>query len=260
MSKAKATESTRMILMGHIFRNWDANKNIIDNVEALGDQIIKVMEADVFAARYRNENVVWSVAKGNMNLLPRGLFWEKMSKQVPNYGLCVKSTKKSLEELDLTEVNCPGSDFVFIRDDEVEILIGRAFRERDVVWAGNPDAPKINIGGLLHPRASFEAQLEKARKDSHPFDTLDQKLADLLRDLIFRKESNVWALGLLDKCDIKMDIFRSFDSLEDGQETGGDALLGKFVVQNGVTTCPLYNQDKLFHADISQHIVYQQVN
>lgn len=231
MHDAKKEASTRLMLMGRLFNKWNSSENVIDNLEHLGDQVISVMEADVLAARYRRDKshpAIWSVAKGDMELLPRGLFWEKMSQQVPNYGLCIKSTKKSIKDLDLTDVNCPGSDFCFIRNDQIEVLIGRKYRERDVVWAGDPDAPKINIGGLLHPRASFEAQLQKAKRDAHPFDVLDQKLAGLLRDLIFRKESDTWALALLQEKDIELDIFRSFNTFQDDDDASvGNQMLGK---------------------------------
>ena len=229
MQNVKKEKSTRLMLMGQLFQKWDPTANVLENLHVLGDQVVNVMEADVLAARVKSDkSAVWSVAKGNMELLPRGLFWEKMSEQVPTYGLCVKSTKKTVKELDLTDVNCPGSDFVFIRNDKIEIMIGRAYRERDVVWAGDPDTPKINIGGLLHPRASFEAQLEKAKRDANPFDTLDQQLAELLCDLIFRKESNTWALSLLQEKDIQMNIFKSFNAVEDDRNSTGNQMLGKF--------------------------------
>ena len=224
-------QTTRLLSMGNMFRNWNNATGAMENLQALGDEILSVMKADVLAARIKGEKTVWSVAKGNMSLLPRGLFWNKMTQHVPDYSVCIRSAKKSSQEFGLSDINCPGSDFCYIHGKDVEIMLGRAYRQRDVVWAGDPDAPKVNIGGLLHPRASFEAQIEKARRDPRPFDELDQRLAELLRDLIFRKESPSWAMDLLHNNDGKhTDIFRTFDALEDTKdESAGSKILGKSI-------------------------------
>uniref|UniRef100_A0A7S3KZ31 histidine kinase n=1 Tax=Amphora coffeiformis TaxID=265554 RepID=A0A7S3KZ31_9STRA len=219
MTHDKTVETTRTVLMGDVFRKWKPKSSVKENLEELGDQILSVMEADVLVARFTpadtEHSTVLSVSKGDKSLVPKGLFWNKLSHVVPKNGMMARSTQKQFQELGLNETNFPGSGFVFMRGEGIEFMVGRAYKARDVVWAGNPDAPKLNIGGLLHPRASFEAQVQKAKKDSHPFNTLDQKLAEMLKDLVFRaEESNGWMLGLLKKNDIKEANIRSFDALE----------------------------------------------
>ena len=212
-AQAKAAQYSRTLQMGQVFRKWDQGASVTKNLETFGDEIVNVMEADVFAARYKVGDTVESVAKGDMALLPRGLFWTKLAKQVPENEVCVRSSRKSIQELGLTEKNCPGSDFLFTRSKDAEIMLGRNYRVRDVVWGGNPDAPKLNIGGLLHPRASFEAQIEKARKATNPFNTVDQKMAGFLGDQIFKKSSMSWALALVDE-DITSEYVTLFNGLE----------------------------------------------
>lgn len=231
ISQAKDEQTTKMLLMGQLFRKWKPEANVVENFEALGDEILYLMDADVLAARHKNKRAVLSVPKGDRNLLPRGLFWDKLAEQIPTFDMAVKSTKKSIEEFGLAETNCLCSDFVYINAENEEIMIGRAQRERDVVWAGSPDAPKLNIGGMLHPRASFEAQLQKARKDPRPFKLLDQKLAGLLRDLVFCQDSMAWVLTLLDRNEVKDTIFRSFDTLEtpDDENSAGCTITGTLI-------------------------------
>lgn len=81
---------------------------------------------------------------------------------------------------------------------------------------------------MLHPRVSFEAQLQRARKDPHPFDVLDQRLAHLLRDLVFHKESNTWATDVSGNREVDTNIFRSFNALEEtDNSTKCGRILGK---------------------------------
>lgn len=56
----------------------------MDNLDRLGDDILCVMEGNMLAARVKGEKAVGSVAKGDMSLLPRTLFWEKMTQMFLN--------------------------------------------------------------------------------------------------------------------------------------------------------------------------------
>jgi chemotaxis family two-component system sensor kinase Cph1 len=128
-------------------------------------------------------------------LVPKDSFWTKMS-SYQNRELCVISTRKALTDIKLTQEECPASGIVFFQEGRTQIMIGRAMRSKDVVWAGNPDEPKLRIGGILNPRNSFTQFIEKARKESRAWTVQDISVISVLRDRIC-EHSYAYMMGLL---------------------------------------------------------------
>jgi light-regulated signal transduction histidine kinase (bacteriophytochrome) len=52
------------------------------------------------------------------------------------------------------------------------------------VGRGNPNTPKLRIGGILNPRSSFKTFIEKARTESRAWSSEDINVISVLRDRI----------------------------------------------------------------------------
>lgn len=151
-------------------------------------------------------------------------------RKFPRAQIFTKSTRQSITDMGLTEYDCPAAGFVYFSGKEgsgIEIMIGRAHRGRDVHWGGTPDAPKLKIDGILHPRASFKAQLEKSKKESVPFTPSDMKLIQLIRDQVFEVNANNLMLSLLET-DIGEANLMCFNALERTEDNNDS--LGRFTV------------------------------
>jgi len=226
---AKKVQTTRLVRLGQLLKKWKPTAHVKDNLELLGNQILDILEADVLAGEFVMEDAetsrICTVTKGDMTLIPGAHFWTKMA-VTPHFDLCAKSTRASIEELGLTLEDCPAAGFVYFRGEHMQIMVGRAYRGRDVAWGGSPDTPKLKIGGILHPRASFETQLEKSKQESRPFNPSDLTLVNLLRDRILRQQSNSWMLCLLEN-DIGEANISCFHALEQSEDNND--FLGTFV-------------------------------
>lgn len=229
-SLAKKIQTNKLVRLGQLFKKWRPTAHYRDNLEALGDQILDVCQADVLMGRFivpesETRTKVWSTIKGDVALVPGGGFWEKMS-QLPHKDMYVTSTRESIAELGLNESDCPVSGFCYFQDKkgDVQIMVGRSYRGRDLHWGGNPDAPKLNINGILHPRASFEAQVVKSKLESRPFTPNDLKLIELLRDRIFQEHSNGLMLSLLenDIGEANQICFNALERTEDNNDFLGE--------------------------------------
>ena len=135
----------------------------------------------------------------------------------PSRAICVRSTRASIEELNLTEEDCPAAGFAYFREGQTKIFIGRAWRSRDVVWGGNPDEPKLKLDGVLNPRKSMDAFLQKAKSESKAWNPGDQDLIRLLRDRVCTEQSHNWMMTLL-KSDINEANVRYLNAIQRSEE------------------------------------------
>ena len=139
-----------------------------------GARLLHVLDADVLVARLfdaTNENPQ-IVVVGDDSLVPGDALWEHFAAKSARV-VYTAATRKSITEMGLTSTDCPASGIAYYRDGLVQVVLGRSLRAKDVVWAGNPDEPKLRIGGILCPRNSFEQFMEKARKESRAWSTSD---------------------------------------------------------------------------------------
>lgn len=168
-------QSTRIMQLGESMMSFRPDKSVIHNLFDFGEKtILKVLDAEILVAQVQDarEDEADGLVLGDRSLVPSPIFWERL-KSFPNRELCIISTRQGLDEQGLTEDCCPPCGIVYFREGRTQIMIGRAARSRDVVWAGDPDLPKLKIGGILNPRNSFEQFMEKARKESRAWSAED---------------------------------------------------------------------------------------
>lgn len=134
-------------------------------------------------------------AIGDTSLLPTLEFWNTMVSRPPR-ELTVASTRVGLDILGLTKKSCPASGIVFFQEGRTMVMLGRGTRAQDVAWGGNPDAPKARVEGILHPRASFQKVIEKARTESRAWSRQDIDVISVMRDRIC-EHAHQYAMGLL---------------------------------------------------------------
>jgi signal transduction histidine kinase len=197
----KKAQSARVIDLGETLMKWKQEKSVVHNLFDLGEKVLESVDADVLVGRIEDprKNEGDSIVVGDKDLAPSDHFWERFTTH-PNRELCKCSTRTAIAAMGLTEEDCPASGFVYFREGRTQIMLGRALRAKDVVWAGNPDAPKLRIGGILNPRASFDMFMEKARKESRSWTASDLNAVGVLRDHICQ-HSHQWIMSLL-KTDI----------------------------------------------------------
>ncbi|KAG5178217.1 hypothetical protein JKP88DRAFT_248300 [Tribonema minus] len=74
-----------------------------------------------------------------------------------------------------------GRGVAHMRTRGMQLSLMRTSSCADVVWGGNPDDAKLpTLGGVLQPRASFEAYLEKSRHESHKWDFTDREIVAMI--------------------------------------------------------------------------------
>jgi len=156
-----------------------------------GEGILKVLDADciighTFDAQNEEKD---GIVIGDASLAPSEVFWEMMSHE-PNQEIFILSTREEVEEKGLSTHDCPACGVVFFREGRTQIMIGRKERSKDVVWAGNPDEPKLRIGGILSPRNSFDVFMQKARMESKAWTPQDINVISVLRDRICEHAHN----------------------------------------------------------------------
>ena len=191
-------QSLRVLELGEILMKWVKEKNVLHNLYLVGDRLLEIVDADVMVARINGEgcgeNSDW-ITVGDKSLVPNEKFWQTFTTH-PNRDICSHSTRATITKLGLTSDDCPSSGFAYFREGRMEIMFGRALRSKDVVWAGNPDAPKLRQGGFLHPRASFERFMEKARMESRYWTAGDLHALGVLRDHVC-EQSHQWVMSIL---------------------------------------------------------------
>jgi two-component system, chemotaxis family, sensor kinase Cph1 len=194
----KKEQSSRIIQLGEKLRKLNPNQSVIQNLHAWGDDMLKTIDADVLVGHIQDPRMGEgdSIVVGDASLAPSSEFWTKLAAAHPNRELCVMSTRNEIAKRGLTQVDCPASGVIYFRQGRTHIMVGRNVRSKDVVWAGNPDEPKLRIGGILHPRNSFENYMEKARTESRSWTTQDLNVISVLRDHICEHSHN-WMMELL---------------------------------------------------------------
>lgn len=156
-----------------------------------GADILHVVDADVLVGKIQDptKEEAETVIVGDKSLAPSDAIW-KYFKDHPNRELCAVSTRKGLQDLGIPEEVCPSCGVVYFRDGLVQVLVGRGLRAKDVRWGGNPDEPKLKIGGILNPRKSFEIFMEKARKETRAWSTSDLHVISSLMDRVCEHSHN----------------------------------------------------------------------
>ena len=183
-----------------------------------GNGLLSVFDADVVVGRLEDplKDEPETVIIGDSSFAPDdSTFWEKLESQ-PARKLVHTSTRKGIAAMGITQAECPASGFVYFHDGLVRVMIGRASRAKDVVWAGNPDEPKLRIGGILCPRNSFETFMEKAREETQAWDSTDLHVLNTFMDRVCEHSHNRNATLL--KKDIEDANIKYFGALERSED------------------------------------------
>lgn len=210
-SLVRKAASARIVSLGECMQRWSASKRFHANIQALGDEILGIVEADVLVAFEDNETVVI----GDGTLAPSFSFWKKARELTANEELLTVCTRQELATKGFSQEDCPASGFAyFISEGETQLFLGRADRTKDVRWAGNPDQPKIRgLDGVLNPRNSFNIFMEKARKECKAWSMSDLNVLTVLKDRVCTGQAHEWMTALL-KSDIEEANMRYFSLLD----------------------------------------------
>ena len=175
------------------------------------------MDADVLVGKIQDptKEEADTVIVGDKSLAPSDAIW-KYFKDHPNRELCAVSTRKGLQDLKIPEEACPSCGVVYFRDGLVQVIVGRGLRAKDVRWGGNPDEPKLKIGGILNPRKSFEIFMEKAKKETRAWSTSDLHVISSLMDRVCEHSHNRM-MSLL-KSDIEDANVKYFNAISRARE------------------------------------------
>lgn len=148
--------------------------NVVFNLLYPGEGMLLALDADVMVAKVHDaaKKEPETVVIGDTDLVPSEALWKHFSAQQPR-EVYSADTRNAISAMGLTEKDCPSCGIAYYRDGLVQVMLGRGLRSQDVAWAGNPDEPKLRIGGILCPRNSFEMFMEKARKESRSWSTSD---------------------------------------------------------------------------------------
>ena len=140
----------------------------------VGDSLLHALDADILVARVSDPGGKEPafVVLGDKSLLPGDAFWDNFAAR-PECEIYAADTRKVVSEMGLSEEECPACGIAYYKDRLIQIMLGRGYRSKDVRWAGNPDEPKLRIGGILCPRNSFETFMEKARQEARAWSTGD---------------------------------------------------------------------------------------
>ena len=181
----KKRQSSRVIRLGQSMLNLKKDQSVIHNLFEWGEDILDIVDTDTIVAYIQNprEGEGDRIILGDSSLVPTETFWTKMARH-PSRQLCVASTREEIRAMGLDIEECPASGFVYFHEGRTHILLGRGMRSKDVTWAGNPDEPKLRIGGILNPRHSFDSFIEKARQESRAWSSQDINVITVLRDRI----------------------------------------------------------------------------
>jgi hypothetical protein len=215
---------------------WDPHFNVSTNVSSLGDDLLRVLDADVIVGRVREagKEEPEVVIIGDENLAPGQAFWDSFVAR-PRREIYSVNTREAIGGLGLTEQDCPASGVAFFQDDLIQFMVGRGLRSSDVIWAGDPDEPKLRIGGILNPRHSFEMFMEKARKESRAWTSSDIHVISALMDRVTEHSHNRM-MSIL-KSGIEQANVKYFDAISRSQENneffvscGGTSVIACFAV------------------------------
>ena len=238
-SSVRKLQSSRIIKLGQLLMRWRPRGDVIDNLTRIGDSVLEILEADILVGLIENIDAQHTelFLKGDQLLLPSSNFWDIMKAKCMVEKMLCKSTRASIEELGLTEKDCPAAGFCYFQEGDTQIMVGRAWRGRDVIWGGEHFKPKLRVKGILNPRASFKAHLENARRESKPFNPSDINLVTLFRDRVVREQEYSWMLALM-KIDIEEANIRYFNAIERAEDNNdflGVLLVQAFICSNILT-------------------------
>ncbi|KAG7351076.1 bacteriophytochrome [Nitzschia inconspicua] len=191
-SLARKALSHRIIHLSEALMNWDATRSLSYNLQMTGNEILHILDADVMAGRIgdpisEGDDDRFSV--GDEELRPTEGFWDILT-SYPKKEILAMNTREELIQLGISEDICPAAGFAYFQDDNVQIMLGRKLRSKDVKWAGNPDEPKLKIGGILNPRNSFETFMEKARKEAKTWIDMDLHVINAFMEKVFEHSHN----------------------------------------------------------------------
>ena len=187
----KKAQSFRVFQLSGIMMNLRQDQSVIHNLCEWGDRILEILDVDVLVGHVEDARGLErdEIILGDQSLTPSEDFWHTMATQ-PRRELCVLSTRQEVDNKGLTVEECPACGIVYFREGRTHILVGRRARAQDVAWAGNPDEPKLRIGGILSPRNSFNTFMEKARMESRGWSVQDINVMTYLRDRICEHSHN----------------------------------------------------------------------
>lgn len=181
----KKAQSSRIIRLGEVLLSMNHDRNLIVNLEEIGDPLLSALDCDLLFVNTIDprQDKTETLCIGDSSLKPSHQFWKAVA-TVENRKISVVSNRDMLLEMGLTEDDCPARGALFFREGRMQIMLGRAMRARDVMWAGNPDEPKLRIGGILNPRNSFETYMEKARLEAKAWSREDLNVVSVFRDRV----------------------------------------------------------------------------
>lgn len=191
-------QSARVMRLGDYVMNLRQDQSVLHNLHDFGEGMLEVLDADTLVAHIidpRTEDEDDSIFLGDKTLCPSDAFWKKMSLS-PQRELVVMSTRAEVTARGLTEEECPACGVVFFQEGRLQVMFGRSLRSKDVFWGGDPDTPKLRIGGILHPRASFDTFMEKAKQEARAWNPQDLSVISVLRDRLCEHSHN-WMMRLL---------------------------------------------------------------
>lgn len=173
-------------------RFWTVQSNHCVFFCLQGNEILEILDADVLAGRIADPITDGDADRfwvGDDTLRPTESFWEILRSH-PKKEILAINTREDLMRLGFSEDMCPAAGFAFFHDDHVQIMLGRKLRSKDVTWAGNPDEPKLKIGGILNPRNSFKTFMEKARKEAKAWLDTDLHVINSFMDKVCEHSHN----------------------------------------------------------------------
>lgn len=183
----KKNQSSRIIRMGDVLLNLSAEITLSENLRKAGEKsLLEILDCDIIVVNVQDrmdDDDTDGICIGDESLKPSDKFWKKFS-AYENRKIFSNSSRQPLLDMGLSENDCPPCGVLFFREGRTQVMLGRAVRSRDVKWAGNPDAPKLRIGGILNPRASFDTFMEKARQESRAWNAQDHNVVSAFRDRV----------------------------------------------------------------------------
>lgn len=172
--------------LNEVLTKWDKSAGVLVNMKELGEQVKAVCDADCVTVRVEegaDGPTQWNA--GDHTLVPSPAGWKHLadlSVKDSATELITRQTRAGVLQMGFAAPeDCPAAGFCYFSHGGVQVFLGRALRSADVVWAGDPDLPKLRIGGILNPRASFEQFMEKARQESRRWSKGDLLVINLLR-------------------------------------------------------------------------------
>ena len=183
----KKNESSRIIRMGDVLMNLSSGMTLSENLKRVGEKVLlQILDCDVIVVHVQDrmgDNDADGICIGDESLKPSPNFWKKFATH-ENRKIFANTERQPLLDMGLTEQDCPPCGVLFFREGRAQVMLGRAVRSHDVRWAGNPDMPKLRIGGILNPRASFDTFMEKARWESRAWSAQDLNVVSAFRDRV----------------------------------------------------------------------------